>query len=413
MSDKAIPQEQLTLAALAALIAGIYGRSVIQGAFVGAVALFSVFALQNGWLDSVWLRVRPGLSQLIGALRDSIKKGDKPKGLGRYDLLLGKDMDTGAWFIVNLEQLKSIAFWAVNGGGKTTFLHWFIHELVKYHSPKEVKLLIGDLKDGLDFGIFKRLPHLAAPIGTTIEEVYSLVWFVQQEMERRAELFKGLPDDRICNGLERYHTLIDEMGLKAPRLPRLVMIIDEVQVVTENDDVTLKNLTDISRTGRAYGIHLVLSTQSPKVDAIPSILKSQLNTRFVGKMASRGDYFRIADVPKEIYDSRKLSTGQFFVSLGEWSTVQAFKLPDRELEKTIAEISKGHDTPTWEAIGAPERVAAVRQDFKGSNAIKRAKTLQFLAKFDEKPTAADFMAEFDVSEPTALKWINEYWTEKK
>ncbi len=54
----------------------------------------------------------------------------------------------------------------VTGGGKSVFLNQALTGLVLDLSPARLRLVLGDLKGGMEFGIFRDLPHLLASPAT-------------------------------------------------------------------------------------------------------------------------------------------------------------------------------------------------------------------------------------------------------
>ncbi|MCP4424704.1 MAG: hypothetical protein GY803_09445 [Chloroflexi bacterium] len=202
--------------------------------------------------------------------------------------------------------------------------------------------------------------------------------------------------------------------MQLPSLPRILAVFDEVQDIMAVSSGAEAFLIDLAKKGRAYGITLCCSTQLPDADAIPKGLRSQLPTRFVGLMASPRDYYAVAEVYKEHYDGVVLKPGQFFARVPGhpmWSVMQATLIPDRELERVAAAVSRGQAAPEWPRVEATTETAVRgKRPWQGSAAQKRAMVRAWLTQFDEKPSAVDFMAEFEASEPTANTWIDKVWT---
>lgn len=150
------------------------------------------------------------------------------------------------------------------GQGKSNLLLDIVYSLAARYAPTELEMLLLDFKQGLEFKRFDKdesgrnwLPHArilslesSKPFGLAVLE------FVAVEMERRAELFNAAR----CNGYTEYRERT------AQPIPRMLLIIDEFQVLFDGDD----DLTDsavrlfetLAKQGRAFGIHILLSSQT-------------------------------------------------------------------------------------------------------------------------------------------------------
>lgn len=86
-------------------------------------------------------------------------------------------------------------------------------------------------------------------------------------------------------------------------MKRLIIIVDELAELTQRSggkseedkeknaykDEIVSILTSIAQLGRSAGIHVLLATQKPGADTVPTILRSNLNFRtFMGKAAEAG-----------------------------------------------------------------------------------------------------------------------------
>lgn len=150
------------------------------------------------------------------------------------------------------------------GQGKSNLLLTIIYALASRYGPDELEMLLLDFKQGLEFKRFDKdadgrnwLPHArvlslesSKPFGLAVLE------FVHDEMERRAALFK----DARCNGFREYRLTSGQT------MTRLLLIVDEFQVLFDgNDDLTaaaVQLFERLARQGRAYGIHILLSSQT-------------------------------------------------------------------------------------------------------------------------------------------------------
>jgi len=165
------------------------------------------------------------------------------------------------------------------GSGKSTLLHVLIASLATAYSPDEVELYLIDFKEGVEFKPYAdaALPHArVVAIESEREFGLSVLKELQAELSRRGELFKS------ANSAPDLTVYRERTGLL---MPRLLLIVDEFQVLlVENDAITQKAsaiLEDLARRGRVFGIHLVLGSQSFRGVNISQAAMGQFATRIV------------------------------------------------------------------------------------------------------------------------------------
>ncbi len=146
------------------------------------------------------------------------------------------------------------------GSGKSTLFHVIITNLALWCSPEEVEFYLVDFKKGVEFKCYgtRRLPHAkVVAIESDREFGLSVLQRVDEELRRRGDLFRKLGVQDVA-GYKR-------AGGTEP-MPRALLIIDEFQeFFTEEDRVSQSAavlLDRIVRQGRAFGIHVVLGSQT-------------------------------------------------------------------------------------------------------------------------------------------------------
>ena len=143
--------------------------------------------------------------------------------------------------------------------GKTNLLHVLISQLALAYPPEELELYLLDFKEvEFDAYLTERLPHARAITSRTDREFgLSMLRRFHDEIDRRARLCReakvtDLPDYRLATGQV---------------LPRALVIMDEFQVLFSEEDRLAREagrlLADIAKRGAAFGLHLLLATQSP------------------------------------------------------------------------------------------------------------------------------------------------------
>ncbi len=146
------------------------------------------------------------------------------------------------------------------GSGKSTLFHVIITNLALACSPDQVEFYLIDFKKGVEFKCYAahRLPHARViAIESDREFALSVLQRVDDELKRRGDLFRKLGVQDIA-GYKR-------AGGTEP-IPRTLLLIDEFQEFFVEDDTvaqTASLLFDrIVRQGRAFGIHVILGSQS-------------------------------------------------------------------------------------------------------------------------------------------------------
>jgi hypothetical protein len=146
------------------------------------------------------------------------------------------------------------------GSGKSTFLHGLITNTALHYSPDEVEFYLIDFKKGVEFKTYAthRLPH-ARVIAIESEREFglSVLERLDVELRRRGDLLRAagvqdLPDFRKARPTER--------------MPRILLVIDEFQELFVEDDKLAQDanllLDRLVRQGRAFGIHVLLGSQT-------------------------------------------------------------------------------------------------------------------------------------------------------
>ncbi len=146
------------------------------------------------------------------------------------------------------------------GSGKSTLFHVIITNLALACSPEQVEFYLIDFKKGVEFKCYasKRLPHArVVAIESDREFALSVLQRVDEELKRRGDMFRKLGVQDVA-GYKR-------AGGSEP-MPRSLLLIDEFQEFFVEDDTIAQNASllfdRIVRQGRAFGIHVLLGSQS-------------------------------------------------------------------------------------------------------------------------------------------------------
>ncbi|HBM77177.1 MAG TPA: ATP-binding protein [Verrucomicrobiales bacterium] len=146
------------------------------------------------------------------------------------------------------------------GSGKSTLFHVIISNLALWCSPDEVEFYLVDFKKGVEFKCYAsaRLPHArVVAIESDREFGLSVLKRVDDELKMRGDMFRKMGVQDIA-GYKR-------AGGEKP-VPRSLLMIDEFQELFVEDDRIAQDasvlLDRIVRQGRAFGIHVLLGSQT-------------------------------------------------------------------------------------------------------------------------------------------------------
>lgn len=156
----------------------------------------------------------------------------------------------------------------MTGSGKSATINQTLSTLLLKYSPRELELIMVDFKNvefsGYTENGISRVPHARIIAGTTDGEyAVSVFEYAFEEMQRRNRIFGQ------CNvkKLEEYNNKMREEGHPENTMPRMLVLIDEFQVMfTAVDDRCLDKITtlitNLSKLARSCGCHLWFTSQS-------------------------------------------------------------------------------------------------------------------------------------------------------
>lgn len=137
-------------------------------------------------------------------------------------------------------------------------------------------LCLADLKGGMEFTLFRGLPHLLCPIAGDRDGFIELMEMVCGELTRRMELY----GDREIESLKRWNTQHPDQRMQ------YIVVVDELAEVTskttgDRDEQqkrrrAVQAISQVARLGRAVGIHMILCTQRPDAEIVEGQAKSNM-----------------------------------------------------------------------------------------------------------------------------------------
>ncbi|KHL82587.1 FtsK/SpoIIIE domain-containing protein [Helicobacter pylori] len=163
-----------------------------------------------------------------------------------------------------------------SGSGKSNFLHVLIQNLAFHYAPNEVQLFLLDYKEGVEFNAYVAdtpLEHARlVSVASSVSYGITFLKWLCDEMQERANRFKQFN----VKDLSDYR--------KHGEMPRLIVVIDEFQVLfsdnsTKGKESVDQSLNTLLKKGRSYGVHLILATQTMHGTDINRSLMAQIANR--------------------------------------------------------------------------------------------------------------------------------------
>jgi len=192
-------------------------------------------------------------------------------------------------FIVGRGTLNHALIVGRTGSGKSNLMHVLITAGALKYQPDELVMFLIDLKT-VEFVIYRELPNAkAVAVDSDREFALSVLEGIDREMLRRMEMFREIG----ANDLAEYRQRSGE------KLPRVLLIIDEFQVLFERDDKVAQEsariLDRLVRQGRAFGIHVILGSQSLAGHMLPRGTLDQMAVRIALQCSEADSRLVLAD----------------------------------------------------------------------------------------------------------------------
>ncbi|MDF3284664.1 FtsK/SpoIIIE domain-containing protein [Gordonia sp. N1V] len=229
------------------------------------------------------------------------------------------------------------------GSGKSVLMHALIMSLVIEYSPRDLELYLIDFKEGVEFKRYAdhRLPHAkAVAIDAEREFGVAVLEGMVSEIERRGELFKSFSSN--ITKLDDYRNATGEV------LARQIAIIDEFQKLFERDDKIAQQASHlierILREGRAFGLHIVLASQTIQgMQGLDRHVLSLVPTRIALRMSAGDSELILGESNTDARELTRAGEGIINIKQGHPDANERFQTtlwhdrPDRPGEGTDAE----------------------------------------------------------------------------
>ncbi|MGB9846613.1 MAG: DNA translocase FtsK, partial [Desulfotomaculales bacterium] len=268
-------------------------------------------------------------------LRELLETEEFQKAPSRLTVALGKDI-AGNPVVADLAQMPHLLIAGATGSGKSMCINVLIASILFKATPQEVKFLIIDPKM-VDLSNYNGIPHLVSPVVTDPKKAATSLRWAVKEMEYRYGLFaaEGVRD------ISRYNAACLRGDREKPRLPLLVIIIDELSDLMMVAPADVEDaVCRLAQMARAAGIHLVVATQRPSVDVITGLIKANIPSRISFAVSSQIDSRTILDMAGA---EKLLGRGDMlFYPVGAPKPIrlQGAYLADKEVESLVNYLKK-------------------------------------------------------------------------
>jgi DNA segregation ATPase FtsK/SpoIIIE, S-DNA-T family len=213
---------------------------------------------------------------------------EPPKDHSPLTVWLGKDV-SGKAIPADLAKMPHLLVAGTTGAGKSGAVNAMLSSILLRATPDEVRLVLVDPKQ-VELNHYEAIPHLLTPVITSPRMAANALQNLVKEMEWRY----GVMSVKRTRSLIELNKLRLREGDKP--LPYILCVIDELAdlMMVAPADVE-DSIIRLAQKARAVGIHLVLATQSPRVDVITGMIKANVPSRIAFSVSSQTDSRVILD----------------------------------------------------------------------------------------------------------------------
>ncbi len=213
---------------------------------------------------------------------------DPPPDWSPLTVWLGKDI-AGRAIGADLAKMPHLLVAGTTGAGKSACVNAMLSSVLLRATPHEVRLVLVDPKQ-VELNHYESIPHLLTPVITSPRMAANALQNLVKEMEQRY----GTMSLARTRNLPELNRTREKRG--EPPLPYILCVIDELAdlMMVAPADVE-DSIIRLAQKARAVGIHLVLATQSPRVDVITGMIKANVPSRIAFAVSSQTDSRVILD----------------------------------------------------------------------------------------------------------------------
>lgn len=203
-----------------------------------------------------------------------------------FEIVLGEGL--AGQVVINLAKVPGILIAGATGSGKTILFSSILYQAFE----KGAKIALADLKGGVDFSVSW---HEKCRFCTEKAELLEILLELEEIQKQRKQLFVQIG----ARNIDDYNKKTGE------NMSRYILACDEIAEVLQKTGLDKegkelvyklqKEITRIARTGRAFGIHLVLATQRPSAEWLDGDIRSNLENKICGSADDTLSYVVFGD----------------------------------------------------------------------------------------------------------------------
>jgi DNA segregation ATPase FtsK/SpoIIIE, S-DNA-T family len=263
---------------------------------------------------------------------------DPPADWSPLTVWLGKDI-AGRAIGADLAKMPHLLVAGTTGAGKSACVNAMLCSVLLRATPHEARVVLVDPKQ-VELNHYEGIPHLLTPVITSPRMAANALQNLVREMEQRY----GTMSLARTRNLPELNRAREKRG--EPPLPYILCVIDELAdlMMVAPADVE-DSIIRLAQKARAVGIHLVLATQSPRVDVITGMIKANVPSRIAFAVSSQTDSRVILD-----HNGAESLLGQGDMLFSPVGSSKLQRIQGAYIdEEQIAEL-----TDAWRRQGEPE-----------------------------------------------------------
>ncbi len=217
---------------------------------------------------------------------------------------VGKSIE-GKIITVDIAKMPHLLIAGTTGSGKSVLTNSIIMSILFNATPDEVKLILIDPKQ-VEFPVYNGIPHLLIPVVTEAKKAAGALGWAVTEMMKRYNMFanSGVRD------LKEYNEFVKTKENLSP-LPQIVIVVDELaDLMMAAPKEVEDSICRIAQLARAAGMHIIIATQSPRVDIVTGLIKANIDSRVALRVSNQIDSRVILD---EIGAEKLLGHGDLLI----------------------------------------------------------------------------------------------------
>ncbi|MBV9334293.1 MAG: DNA translocase FtsK [Solirubrobacterales bacterium] len=299
---------------------------------------------------------------------------DPPTDWSPLTVWLGKDI-AGRAIGADRAKMPHLLVAGTTGSGKSACVNAMLCSVLLRATPHEIRVVLVDPKQ-VELNHYEGIPHLLTPVITSPRMAANALQNLVREMEQRYGTM-SLARTRSLPELNRAREKRGE-----PPLPYILCVIDELAdlMMVAPADVE-DSIIRLAQKARAVGIHLVLATQSPRVDVITGMIKANVPSRIAFAVSSQTDSRVILD-----HNGAESLLGQGDMLFSPVGSSKLQRIQGAYIdEEQIAEL-----TDAWRRQGEPEFHDELLEEVPGDEADSASEDSEFNP--DEDPLLDEAIA---------------------